>query len=159
MILGCDAAGVDEDGNEVVVHAVIGDPAAAAATRPSTRSARCSPRCTTGTFAEQVAVPRRNLVPKPAALSFERGRLPAHGLADGLPHALHQRGQLRARRDRAGAGRRRRRRHRARSRSAGGRAPGLGHQPRRGQARAGAASSAPTRRSSPARGCPSGSTP
>src|SRR5215475_15957428 len=26
MILGCDAAGVDEDGNEVVVHAVIGDP-------------------------------------------------------------------------------------------------------------------------------------
>src|ERR687897_308885 len=25
MILGCDAAGVDEDGNEVVVHAVIAD--------------------------------------------------------------------------------------------------------------------------------------
>src|SRR5215475_3388364 len=24
MVLGCDAAGVDEDGNEVVVHAVIG---------------------------------------------------------------------------------------------------------------------------------------
>ena len=29
MILGCDAAGVDEDGNDVVVHAVIGDPLAA----------------------------------------------------------------------------------------------------------------------------------
>ena len=27
MILGCDAAGVDEDGNEVVVHSVISDPA------------------------------------------------------------------------------------------------------------------------------------
>ncbi len=27
MILGCDAAGIDEDGNEVVVHAVINDPA------------------------------------------------------------------------------------------------------------------------------------
>src|SRR5438874_947270 len=26
MILGCDAAGIDEDGNEVVVHAVISDP-------------------------------------------------------------------------------------------------------------------------------------
>ena len=26
MILGCDAAGYDEDGNEVVVHAVISDP-------------------------------------------------------------------------------------------------------------------------------------
>jgi len=25
MILGCDAAGVDEDGNEVVVHSVIGE--------------------------------------------------------------------------------------------------------------------------------------
>src|SRR5580658_2027065 len=25
MILGCDAAGIDEDGNEVVVHAVISD--------------------------------------------------------------------------------------------------------------------------------------
>src|SRR5690554_7230028 len=26
MILGCDAAGYDEDGNEVLVHAVISDP-------------------------------------------------------------------------------------------------------------------------------------
>src|SRR5215203_3930770 len=26
MILGCDAAGLDQDGNEVVVHAVISDP-------------------------------------------------------------------------------------------------------------------------------------
>src|SRR4051794_17316097 len=26
IVLGCDAAGVDEDGREVVVHAVIGDP-------------------------------------------------------------------------------------------------------------------------------------
>ena len=26
IVLGCDAAGVDEDGHEVVVHAVIGDP-------------------------------------------------------------------------------------------------------------------------------------
>src|SRR5437899_4917308 len=28
IILGCDAAGVDEDGNEVVVHAVVADPGA-----------------------------------------------------------------------------------------------------------------------------------
>jgi NADPH:quinone reductase-like Zn-dependent oxidoreductase len=26
IVLGCDAAGVDEDGNEVIVHPVIGDP-------------------------------------------------------------------------------------------------------------------------------------
>ena len=25
IILGCDAAGVDEDGNEVIVHAVVGE--------------------------------------------------------------------------------------------------------------------------------------
>ena len=29
IVLGCDAAGIDPDGNEVVVHSVIGDPAAA----------------------------------------------------------------------------------------------------------------------------------
>src|SRR3954467_3275383 len=28
MILGCDAAGLDEDGNEVVIHGVIADPGA-----------------------------------------------------------------------------------------------------------------------------------
>src|SRR4051794_33109813 len=27
MILGCDGAGIDEDGNEVVLHSVISDPA------------------------------------------------------------------------------------------------------------------------------------
>src|ERR1022692_1524239 len=26
VILGCDAAGLDEDGNEVVIHSVVGDP-------------------------------------------------------------------------------------------------------------------------------------
>ena len=57
MILGCDAAGVDADGNEVVVHAVIGDPTGAA-TRRSTRGARCCPSVHPGTFAERVAVPR-----------------------------------------------------------------------------------------------------
>ena len=39
MILGCDAAGHDEDGNEVVVHAVISDPAWTGADRNSLRRA------------------------------------------------------------------------------------------------------------------------
>src|SRR6478736_3929775 len=39
MILGCDAAGVDEDGNEVVVHGGIGDPRGPV-TRPTTRAGR-----------------------------------------------------------------------------------------------------------------------
>jgi len=72
MILGCDAAGIDEDGREVVVHAVIGDPAAAGGDETlDPRRSLLSERFE-GTFAERVTVPRRNLVPKPAALSFEQ---------------------------------------------------------------------------------------
>jgi NADPH:quinone reductase-like Zn-dependent oxidoreductase len=71
MILGCDAAGIDEDGNEVVVHAVIGDPAAAGGDETFDPSRSLLSERHDGTFAERVAVPRRNLVPKPAALSFE----------------------------------------------------------------------------------------
>lgn len=68
MILGCDAAGVDPDGNEVVVHSVIGDPSAGDETRDPKRSLLSE--VYDGTFAERVAVPKRNLLPKPAALSF-----------------------------------------------------------------------------------------
>jgi NADPH:quinone reductase-like Zn-dependent oxidoreductase len=70
MILGCDAAGVDEDGNEVVVHAVISDPAWRGDETFDPRRSLLSEGYQ-GTFAERVAVPRRNVVPKPAALSFE----------------------------------------------------------------------------------------
>ena len=70
MILGCDAAGVDEDGNDVVVHAVIGDPAAGSGDETlDPRRSLLSERHD-GTFAERVAVPRRNLVRKPEELSF-----------------------------------------------------------------------------------------
>ncbi|GGS73473.1 zinc-binding dehydrogenase [Nonomuraea spiralis] len=67
IVLGCDASGVDEDGNEVIVHAVIGT--GADETLDPKRSLLSEVH--DGTFAERVAVPRRNLVPKPAALSFE----------------------------------------------------------------------------------------
>jgi NADPH:quinone reductase-like Zn-dependent oxidoreductase len=69
MILGCDGAGVDEDGNEVIVHAVV----------PSqgwTGDETLDPRRTLlselhdGTLAEYVRVPTQNLVPKPPALSW-----------------------------------------------------------------------------------------
>jgi NADPH:quinone reductase-like Zn-dependent oxidoreductase len=70
MILGCDAAGLDEDGNEVIVHAVISDPVFAGdETFDPTRSLLSERH--QGTFAQYVAVPRRNLIPKPAELSFE----------------------------------------------------------------------------------------
>jgi NADPH:quinone reductase-like Zn-dependent oxidoreductase len=71
IILGCDAAGVDPDGNPVIVHAVIGDPDAGGGDETlDPRRSLLSERHD-GTFAARLAVPRRNLVPKPPALSFE----------------------------------------------------------------------------------------
>ena len=71
IILGCDAAGIDPDGNPVIVHAVIGNPDAGGGDETlDPRRSLLSERHD-GTFAQQVAVPRRNLIPKPAALSFE----------------------------------------------------------------------------------------
>src|SRR5215216_551517 len=69
MILGCDAAGYDEDGNEVVVHAIINDPAWSGDETLDPKRSILSERHQ-GTFAESVVVPRRNLIPKPAELSF-----------------------------------------------------------------------------------------
>ncbi|WP_372593195.1 zinc-binding dehydrogenase [Actinotalea sp.] len=68
MILGCDAAGVDEAGREVVVHGVIG--ATGHGVGPTEGQSILSERYS-GTLAERVAVPTWNLVPKPAELSFE----------------------------------------------------------------------------------------
>jgi NADPH:quinone reductase-like Zn-dependent oxidoreductase len=70
MILGCDAAGVDEDGNEVVVHSVISSDDWRADETLDPRRSLLSERHP-GSLAERVAVPRRNLIPKPAELSFE----------------------------------------------------------------------------------------
>jgi NADPH:quinone reductase-like Zn-dependent oxidoreductase len=69
MILGCDAAGLDEDGNEVVVHAVVSDPAWKGDETLDPKRSLLSERHQ-GTFADRVVVPRGNVVPKPASLSF-----------------------------------------------------------------------------------------
>src|SRR3954466_8094914 len=70
MILGGDAAGVDEDGNEVVVHSVIGDPDAGGGDETYDPRRSLLSEKYDGTLAEQVVVPRRNLLPKPKELSF-----------------------------------------------------------------------------------------
>ncbi|MBV9714747.1 MAG: zinc-binding dehydrogenase [Solirubrobacterales bacterium] len=70
MILGCDAAGVDDDDNEVIVHSVISDDAWQGDETFDPRRSLLSERHQ-GTFAQRVAAPRRNLVRKPPALSFE----------------------------------------------------------------------------------------
>ncbi len=69
MILGCDAAGVDADGNEVVVHSVIGQSGHGVGPREprSILTERYQ-----GTFAERVAVPAWNVLPKPRELTFEQ---------------------------------------------------------------------------------------
>lgn len=71
MVLGCDGAGVDDDGNEVVVHAVVGDPGWSGDETLDPHRSLLSERHQ-GTFADEVVVPRRNLVPKPAELTFEQ---------------------------------------------------------------------------------------
>ena len=71
VVLGCDAAGVTDDGAEVVVHAVVsGDDVRGDETLDPQRTllSELHP----GTLAEEVWVPRRNLLPKPAGWSFER---------------------------------------------------------------------------------------
>ena len=70
MTLGCDAAGIDADGNEVVVHAVISDPTWAGDETLDPKRSLLSERYQ-GTLAERVIVPRGNLVPKPASLTWE----------------------------------------------------------------------------------------
>ncbi len=70
MILGCDAAGIDEStGDEVVVHSVINvDGWRGDDTLDPGRTLLSEKH--QGSFAEYVVVPRRNVVPKPAELSW-----------------------------------------------------------------------------------------
>ena len=93
MILGTDAAGVDEDGNEVVVHGVI---SAASWTGDETFDPKRSllSERHQGAMAERVAVPSHNVVPKPASLSFaEAACLPTAWLT--AYRMLFSRGELR----------------------------------------------------------------
>ncbi|WP_324276863.1 zinc-binding dehydrogenase [Blastococcus brunescens] len=69
MILGTDAAGIDEDGNEVVVHGVISTPDWMGDETLDPKRSLLS-EVHQGSMAEKVAVPKRNLLPKPSELSF-----------------------------------------------------------------------------------------
>ncbi|MFE4589856.1 zinc-binding dehydrogenase [Streptomyces laurentii] len=68
MILGCDAAGIDEHGNEVVLHSVIGQTGHGVG--PDEKRSILTEHYQ-GTFAERVTVPAWNVLPKPKELSFE----------------------------------------------------------------------------------------
>jgi NADPH:quinone reductase-like Zn-dependent oxidoreductase len=69
-ILGGDAAGIDDDGNEVIVHSVISSPGWTGDETLDPRRALLS-EVDDGTLAEKVLVPRRNLVRKPPSITFE----------------------------------------------------------------------------------------
>ena len=69
MTLGCDGAGVLEDGTEVVLHSVIGDPDWSGDETLDPRRTLLTEKHQ-GTFADYVVVPKRNALPKPAGLSF-----------------------------------------------------------------------------------------
>jgi len=71
MILGTDAAGITEDGREVIVHGVIGDPSKGRGDETLDPKRSLLSEVYSGAMAAQVRVPARNLIEKPAELSFE----------------------------------------------------------------------------------------
>jgi NADPH:quinone reductase-like Zn-dependent oxidoreductase len=86
MILGCDAAGVDPDGREVVVYPVVADEA-------DPRGYSLLSERHPGTLAERVAAPAENLIPKPAGMSFlDAACLPTAWLT--AYHMLTARGRI-----------------------------------------------------------------
>ena len=70
MILGSDAAGVTDDGREVIVHAVLGDAAVGRGDETLDPRRSLLSEIYPGALAEYVRVPARNLVDKPAELSW-----------------------------------------------------------------------------------------
>lgn len=93
MILGCDAAGIDPDGRAVIVHSVIGSPTAGGGDETFDPHRSLLSEKHQGTLAEKVAVPRSNVLAKPAALSFEQAAcLPTAWLT--AYRMLFTRGQL-----------------------------------------------------------------
>lgn len=71
IVLGCDAAGIDEStGQDVIVHAVVGDSAVDGDETLDPGRSLLSEKYD-GTLADYVLVPTRNVIAKPAFLSWE----------------------------------------------------------------------------------------
>ncbi|MEI7886214.1 MAG: zinc-binding dehydrogenase [Actinomycetes bacterium] len=71
MTLGCDGAGLLDDGSEVVIHSVIGNPTAGDGDETLDPKRTLLSELHQGTLAEQVIVPSRNVVAKPAGMTWE----------------------------------------------------------------------------------------
>jgi NADPH:quinone reductase-like Zn-dependent oxidoreductase len=70
LALGSDLSGVTNDGHEVLVHALIADPAAPGGELLDPQRTMLA-EATTGACAQRILVPTRNLVDKPPQLSFD----------------------------------------------------------------------------------------
>lgn len=70
MTLGCDAAGIGPDGQEVIAHVVIASPGWSGDETLDPRRSLLS-EVHQGTFSERFVLPEVNLVPKPAGMSWE----------------------------------------------------------------------------------------
>src|SRR3954453_4022777 len=70
MVLGCDIAGWDHDGNEVVVSGSFGNPDAGHGDESLDPQRALVSERFPGSFAEYTIVPNRNIVPKPAFLTM-----------------------------------------------------------------------------------------
>jgi NADPH:quinone reductase-like Zn-dependent oxidoreductase len=70
MILGCDGAGVTDDGRQVVLYPIVSTPGFSGDETTDPGRTLLTERYQ-GTFAEYVTVPTRNLLPLPDSLSFE----------------------------------------------------------------------------------------
>ncbi len=71
MVLGCDIAGWDDHGNEVVVSGSFGNPDAGHGDESFDPGRALVSERFPGSFASHTIVPTRNLVPKPAYMSLE----------------------------------------------------------------------------------------
>ncbi len=70
MILGTDAAGIDEEGNEVIIHGLISSPEWQGDETLDPRRTLLSEKYDGG-LAEYITVPKQNLVAKPSGMSWE----------------------------------------------------------------------------------------
>ncbi|MEV7085534.1 zinc-binding dehydrogenase [Streptomyces sp. NPDC093085] len=71
IVLGCDAAGYDENDNPVLVHPVIADSDTGLGDETLDPGRALLSERHNGAFAEYLSVPTRNLIPKPDWLTFD----------------------------------------------------------------------------------------
>lgn len=70
IVLGCDAAGVTDDGRDVVIHPVLGDAARGRGDQTLDPGRSLLSETIDGGLAEYIVVPDAMVVPKPADLTF-----------------------------------------------------------------------------------------